>query len=39
MEKSKVFFSREITKEKLVDLYKLLGKELSGKIAVKVHSG
>ena len=39
MEKSKVYFCREITKEKLVEMYKLLGKELPGKVAVKVHSG
>jgi hypothetical protein len=39
MEKSKVYFTKEISKEKLVELYKLLGKELTGKVAVKVHSG
>ncbi len=37
--KSKVYFSREITSEKVVELYKLLGIELEGKVAVKVHSG
>jgi len=37
--KSKVFFSREITPEKVVELYRLAGKELPGKVAVKVHSG
>ncbi len=37
--KSKVYFSREITPEKVVDLYKLLGIALGGKVAVKVHSG
>ena len=36
---AKVYFSREITPEKVLELYKLLGKELSGKVAVKVHSG
>ncbi len=36
---SKVFFSKEITPEKVVELYKLLGKSLEGKVAVKVHSG
>ena len=36
---SKVFFSREITPEKVVELYQLAGKELSGKVAVKLHSG
>ena len=34
-----VYFSREITPEKVLELYKVLGKELSGKVAVKVHSG
>ena len=37
--KSKVYFTREITPEAVVRLYKTLGKELSGNIAVKVHSG
>ena len=36
---SKVYFSREITAEKVLELYKLLNKELPGKVAVKVHSG
>ncbi len=37
--KSKVYFSREITPEKVLELYKMAGKELPGKVAVKVHSG
>ena len=37
--KSKVYFSATITPEKVLELYKLLGKELPGKVAVKVHSG
>lgn len=37
--KSKVYFSREISPEKVLELYKMLGKELSGRVAVKVHSG
>ena len=37
--KSKVYFSRTITPEKVLELYKLLGKELPGKVAIKVHSG
>lgn len=37
--KSKVYFSREITSQKVLELYKMLGKELGGKVAVKVHSG
>ena len=34
-----VYFSRTITPEKVLQLYKLAGKELPGKVAVKVHSG
>ena len=37
--KSKVCFSREITPEKVVELYHAAGKELPGRVAVKVHSG
>ena len=37
--KSKVYFSSVITPEKMLELYRLLGKELPGKVAVKVHSG
>lgn len=37
--KPKVYFSREITPEKVLELYRMLGKELPGKVAVKVHSG
>ena len=37
--KSKVYFSRQITPEKVLELYCLLGKQLPGKVAVKVHSG
>lgn len=36
---AKVYFSREITPEKVVELYDLVGKELPGKVAVKLHSG
>ncbi len=36
---AKVYFSREITPEKVLEMYKLLGKELPGKVAVKLHSG
>lgn len=39
MEKSKVYFSRELTKENIVNMYKKLGVDLKGKVAVKVHSG
>ena len=34
-----VYFSRTITPEKVLELYKLLEKDLPGKVAVKVHSG
>lgn len=37
--KAKVYFTREITLEKVVEVYEKLGIELSGKVAVKVHSG
>lgn len=36
---AKVYFSREITPEKVTQLYKMLGKTLSGNVAIKVHSG
>ena len=36
---SKVYFSRTITPEKVLELYDLLGRELTGRVAVKVHSG
>ena len=36
---SKVYFSREITPEKVLELYQKLGVELPGKVAIKVHSG
>ena len=39
MEKSKVFFTKEITPEAVLKLYDALGIELPGKVAVKVHSG
>ena len=39
MEKSKVYFCKEITPENVVRLYKELGIELPGRVAVKVHSG
>ena len=39
MEKSKVYFIKEITPENVVKMFKKLGKELPGKVAVKVHSG
>lgn len=36
---AKVYFSRTITPEKVVELYNLVGKELPGKVAIKLHSG
>lgn len=37
--KAKVYFSKEISPEKVLELYKMAGKELEGRVAVKVHSG
>ena len=37
--KTKIYFSRTITPEKVLELYKLLDKNLPGKVAIKVHSG
>ena len=37
--KSKVYFTRDLSPEKVVELYKRLDIELPGKVAVKVHSG
>lgn len=37
--KAKVYFTREITPEKVVEMYDAMGVELPGKVAVKVHSG
>ena len=37
--RAKVYFSRTITPEKVLELYKLAGKQLPGRVAVKVHSG
>lgn len=39
MEKSKVYFTKEISGEKIVEMYKLLGINLEGNVAVKIHSG
>ena len=36
---SKVYFCRQISAEKVLEMYKLLGKELPGRVAIKVHSG
>lgn len=37
--KSKVYFSRTITPEKVLELYKQIEGKLTGRIAVKLHSG
>lgn len=37
--KSKVYFTRTITPEKVLEMYELLGKPLTGNVAAKVHSG
>ena len=39
MAKSKVYFSKEITSDMMVQMYKALGVERPGKVAVKLHSG
>lgn len=36
---AKVYFSRTITPEKVLELYQTMGKTLPGKVAVKLHSG
>ena len=37
--KSKVYFTKTITPEKMVEIYKALNIKLNGKVAVKLHSG
>jgi hypothetical protein len=37
--KPKVYFSKEITPEKVVEMYHALGIKLEGKVAAKLHSG
>ena len=37
--KTKVYFSKEISPEKVVEMYRALGIALPGKVAVKLHSG
>ena len=39
MKKSKVYFSKIISEEKVVEMFKVINKNLKGKVAVKVHSG
>lgn len=37
--KSKVYFCRDITSENVLKMFKVLNKDLKGKVCVKVHSG
>ena len=39
MDKAKVYFTKEITPESVIKMYEKIGKELLGKVAVKLHSG
>ena len=39
MEKATVYFTNELTPEAVVKMYRRLGVDLPGKVAVKVHSG
>lgn len=39
MEKSKVYFTKEINSENLIKIYEELGQELKGKVAVKLSTG
>ncbi len=39
MQKAKVFFTKTITPESLMNIYKALGRELHGKVAVKISTG
>lgn len=39
MEKSKVYFTKDITPESLIKIYEALGKDLKGKVAVKISTG
>ena len=38
MEKSKVYFIKEITTENIIKAYNAIGKKLEGNVAVKMHS-
>ncbi len=39
MAQSEVYFTKEITPEALVKIYKALGREASGRVAVKISTG
>ncbi len=39
MEKAKVYFSKDISPARALDLFRALSKDLPGKVAIKLHSG
>ena len=39
MEKSKVYFTKNITGDALIKMYEVLGVKLNGNVAVKLHPG
>ena len=39
MEKAKVYFTKEITPESLIKIYEAMGRDLHGKVAVKISTG
>ena len=39
MEKAKVYFIKEITPKNIIKAYEMVGKKLTGNVAVKMHSG
>lgn len=39
MEKPKVYFTKKVTPESLIKIYEKLGKNLNGRVAIKLHSG
>ncbi len=39
MEKAKVYFIKDITPQNIIKAYETVGKKLTGKVAVKMHSG
>lgn len=39
MEKAKVYFTKEITPESLVKMYKILGVEVKGRVGIKISTG
>ena len=39
MEKAKVYFTRDLTPQGVIKMYESLGTQLTGNIAIKIHSG